>query len=351
MSWDLSAEITVETHRAPIDDRVRQTVVDLLAPHGLRWEDGGQVTLLARTGDRAVGTATLAGNVIKMVAIDDRMQGQGLMARLLTTILNLGHERQIRHFFVFTPPRNRDLFTSVGFAWLAGYGELAGLLEFGTPNLDDWLRTIGPANDGRRRGAIVVNCNPFTLGHRYLIETAAGQVDELLVFVLDEDRSLFPAAVRRRLVAAGTADLPNVRVHPSGPYIISAATFPAYFLRDADLAATQVGLDATIFASRLAPPLGIVVRFVGEEPYCPTTARYNAAMAEVFGAHGLRLSVVPRREFEPGRAISASLVRAAIRADDRRLLERLVPESTRAFLATGEAASIVAAIKSSDRPH
>ncbi len=378
MSWDYADDFRLECHSGPLPDGAKRELERLLHLHGLAYDGPGSFalpetavsgrppcqqtptsrlralgsfTLLAWTGNQAVGTATLAGEVIKMVAVDPAAQGQGVMAKLITEIVRRAGEYGQRHFFVFTPPRNRDLFTPLGFSWLAGYADKAGLLEFGTPDLRDFIDRIGRPQPGVRRGAIVVNCNPFTLGHRYLIETAARQVDELLVFVLAEDRSLFPTEVRQHLVTTGVRDLNNVRVFLSGPYIISAATFPAYFLRDAELAKVQAGLDATVFATCLAPNLGIVTRFVGEEPYCATTSQYNAAMTEVFAHHGLALVVVPRREFAPGRAISASTVREAIRSADESLLAQLLPATTREFLRSPAAAPLIEKIRTTRSAH
>ena len=63
-----------------------------------------------------------------------------------------------------------------------------------------------------------MNCNPFTLGHRYLIEQASEKVDHLYVFVVEEDKSFFPFSDRIGLVKKGTADLKNITVKPSGKY-------------------------------------------------------------------------------------------------------------------------------------
>ena len=42
--------------------------------------------------------------------------------------------------------------------------------------------------------------DPFTNGHLYLVEYAARHCDNLYVFVLSEDKSVFPADVRFSLV-------------------------------------------------------------------------------------------------------------------------------------------------------
>lgn len=52
-------------------------------------------------------------------------------------------------------------------------------------------------------GSIVMNCNPFTLGHRYLVEEASRQSDLLYIFVVEEDKSDFPFEDRFNMVKAG----------------------------------------------------------------------------------------------------------------------------------------------------
>lgn len=52
-------------------------------------------------------------------------------------------------------------------------------------------------------GSIVMNCNPFTLGHRYLIEYASKYVDYLYIFVVEEDKSFFPFSDRIDLIKKG----------------------------------------------------------------------------------------------------------------------------------------------------
>ncbi len=76
-----------------------------------------------------------------------------------------------------------------------------------------------------------MNCNPFTLGHRYLIETCAEKCDMLIVFVVQEDKSYFLFEDRLSLVQEGCSDLENVCVTGSGEFILSSLTFSEYFCR------------------------------------------------------------------------------------------------------------------------
>lgn len=185
---------------------------------------------------------------------------------------------------------------------------------------------------GTNNGAIVMNCNPFTLGHRYLIETAAKQVENLFIFVVEEDKSFFPFADRFALVQKGTADLSNVQVLRSGKFIISALTFPGYFYKDENKdAIVDTSQDVDLFARYIAPELNITVRFAGEEPLDPVTRQYNEAMAERLPMYGIRFCEIKRKADEQN-VISASRVRAAIKEDDWELIKELVPQTTMKYL-------------------
>lgn len=183
-----------------------------------------------------------------------------------------------------------------------------------------------------KTGCIVMNCNPFTYGHRYLIEQALDIVDFLIIFVVEEDRSLFSFAERYAMIREGVRDLENVMVVPSGPFILSQTTFPEYFLKasDEDLA-ENVENDITLFAEKIAPHLSITYRFVGEEPEDLVTNEYNLAMKRILPKKGIQLVEIPRKKHNDS-YISASAVRRCLGAYDMDGLKRLVPESTMQML-------------------
>ena len=186
-----------------------------------------------------------------------------------------------------------------------------------------------PLASGQTAGAIVMNCNPFTNGHRRLIERAAGEVDRLYILVVEEDRSVFPFAERLEMVRAGTADIKNVIVAPSGRFVISSLTFPEYFMKDyVKEKEFDVSGDVRTFCEKIAPPLGVSVRFAGAEPFDPVTANYNRCMAELLPRYGLRFREIPRFEASAGEVISATAVRRFLQAGDLDAVSRLVPPST-----------------------
>ncbi|MDR0920637.1 MAG: hypothetical protein LBM93_15525, partial [Oscillospiraceae bacterium] len=181
-------------------------------------------------------------------------------------------------------------------------------------------------------GSIVMNCNPFTLGHRYLIEYASSRVDKLFIFVVEEDKSVFPFADRLELVRKGTADLQNVVVLPSGKFIISANTFAAYFTKSEQQdIVIDASNDLSIFGEQIAPTLGITVRFAGEEPTDNITRQYNSQMSIILPKYNIRFEEIPRKEFN-GVAISASRVRKLLETKDFHSIAEIVPATTLNYL-------------------
>lgn len=200
------------------------------------------------------------------------------------------------------------------------------LLERGYPNLTDYVASLEKQRRPEKpAAAIVMNANPITRGHAYLIETAAKANPVVYVFVLSAERSLFAADERLTLVRKVAARWPNVVVLPTNDYMVSNTTFPSYFLKeraDADVAAVQARLDAALFKQAIAPVLGITRRYVGEEPLSPVTAIYNRELAATFGSE-IELILVPRLMID-GDVVSATRVRAAMAQQDWKTVQQLV---------------------------
>ena len=181
-------------------------------------------------------------------------------------------------------------------------------------------------------GAIVMNCNPFTKGHRYLIEYASSQVDVLFIFVVEEDQSDFSFSDRFHMVKMGTCDLDNVYVLPSGKYIISKETFSQYFEKDSVTEVQDMEYDLHIFGDVVAKEFGIKVRFVGEEPFDVVTSKYNETMKCLLPPKGVEVVEIPRLKNEEQETISASLVRKYLATNNFAELEKLCPKSTITYL-------------------
>jgi [citrate (pro-3S)-lyase] ligase len=186
-----------------------------------------------------------------------------------------------------------------------------------------------PLSEDMKCGAIVMNCNPFTYGHRYLIETASKQVDRLYIFVVEENKSFFKFNDRFEMVKQGTADIENVCVVPSGKFIISAFTFPEYFMKDyVKEKGFDMSSDVEIFGSKIAPALNITKRFAGEEPFDVVTAKYNETMKEILPQYGVEFVEIPRATTNNNVVINATLVRKMLQENNFKEMEQFVPQST-----------------------
>ena len=303
----------------------------LLEAEGLRPEKEAEYTVLLWDGDTLAATGARDGSVLKYIATAAGHQGEGLSATVLTELRKEAFSHGIDHLFLYTKPKNRWMFEDLFFYPVARTEDVL-LMENRRHGVTDFVEALARPDVPGVTGAAVMNCDPFTLGHRYLIETAAAECERMYVFVLSEDRGRFPAADRLDLVRQGTADLSNVIVCSTGPYLISQATFPTYFLRDAGAAPEiKCRLDMEIFAAHFAPRLNITRRYVGTEPLSPVTAAYNRAMQQFLPQRGIEVREIPRRTAgeEP---VSASAVRSLLRSGQEDRLRRLVPETTLRYL-------------------
>ncbi|MDO4567514.1 MAG: [citrate (pro-3S)-lyase] ligase [Clostridia bacterium] len=315
---------------APLKGARLNRVREFLAVRGLRMGDDAEYTVcLFDEREELVGTGSLSANVLKYIAVAEDVQGEGACAKIVSELVSFAYRQGRAHLFVFTKPQNEKQFRALGFYPIVSTEE-AMLLENDRRGLSTFLNSL-PRGNGGVVGAAVVNCNPFTLGHAYLLETAAGMVDWLHVFVLSENRSHFDAQERYLLVREGTKRLKNVFVHRSADYLISSATFPTYFMKEsADSAAINADLDILLFAERIAPALNITKRFVGTEPFCAVTRAYNERMKAVLPKYGIELVEIERKD-----GISASEVRRLMAAGDMEGVRRLVPECTYEYLYGG----------------
>ncbi len=288
-------------------------------------------TILIWDGDTLVATGSRTGNLLKCIAVDPCRQGEGLTAKLITALREDAFKEGLRHLFLYTKPENKDMFSSLFFYPVAQTDKVL-LMENRKDGIIDFLNTLPSKQISGNIGAVIMNCNPFTLGHRYLIETAAKECSHLYVFVVSEDKSRFSAQDRLKMVQLGTADIPNVSVLTTGPYLISSATFPTYFLKERENA-TQIKcfLDIEIFLKYYVPKFNITTRYVGTEPISPMTEQYNTELKKALPPHGITVKEVPRLEISDV-PVSASRVREFIDSGNRQALKQLVPDTTYDFL-------------------
>ena len=314
----------------PFTGRTLEKVKKFLSSLDLKYDDGVEFSVCMEDDCGAVvASGSRQGPVLKCIGVSDEHQGEGLAATVVSELVSDAVRGGHSHLFVFTKPSNRAVFDDLGFFPMTQTADVL-LMENRRGGVAKFVESLEcPVKDGVI-GAVVANCNPFTKGHQYLMETAASQCDFLHVFVLSAEKSLFPASLRLEMVRRGTEHMSNVAVHPTGDYLISAATFPDYFLKDrARVADVKCELHLAIFARCFAKPLNITRRYVGTEPLSPVTNRYNEAMKQILPRMGVGVVEIPRAECA-GAPISATRVRALLEAGDtgNPLLEQLLPKTT-----------------------
>jgi [citrate (pro-3S)-lyase] ligase len=329
---------------APLSlNSVRRRVEAFLAANGLRLAPLDRYVVVTRDedGDEILAGGGLDGNVIKCVAVSESARSEGLMNILVSRLIAIAREEGRESVKAFTKPENEGIFKSLGFGLLASAPK-AILMENGRGGLPEYKKYLASLARPGRNGAIVMNANPFTKGHRYLVEQAASLVDNLYVIVVREDRSRFPYVERKAMIEAGCTGLDNVVVCEGSDYAISAATFPTYFLKKLDDATdTQIALDLDLFVNHIAQPLGVTVRFAGSEPEDALTRRYNELMAEILP--GTSVAVVrqarrpidfveiPRLE-QKGKPLSATSLRRALDKGGFKEAMEYIPKSTVPYL-------------------
>ena len=351
----------------PATPRQRQRIEAFLKRNALRIDDMNYYAAVLDDDGEMIAGGGLKDDVIKCVAVDDAHKGEAIANTLVSHLISHANQEGYSCIKLFTKPKNRQLFESLSFRLLAEAPE-AILMETGIGGISNTVEALKKIKEESekykeynkeckedskeckeeektnlntstpqhltttlpRGGVVVMNCNPFTLGHRYLIEQAAKQVERLYVMVVREDCSLFAYTERKAMVEQGVADIENVNVIDGSEYAISNTTFPTYFLkRLSDATDTQILLDLDLFRRHIAPALGAEVRFVGTEPTDELTRRYNELMMESLGKD--HVVQIPRLE-NGGVAVSASCVRRAMESNSLKEAAQLVPPTTLPYI-------------------
>ena len=343
----------------PSDRRANTQINELLLAEGIRRDANLDYTCGMYDEEmNIIATGSCFGNTLRCMAVSNAHQGEGLMNQIVTHLISIQFERGNTHLFLYTKCNSSKFFGDLGFYEIARIDGQIVFMENRKTGFTSYLEKLKKeteqsevfrqfsCNDSAKTkiAALVMNANPFTLGHQYLVEKAASENDILHLFIVSEDQSLVPFSVRKKLVLEGTAHLKNIIYHESGPYIISNATFPSYFQKDADaVMESHANLDLTIFV-RIAQTLGINYRYVGEEPNSQVTGIYNEIMAKKLPENQIACKIIPRKEAN-GSVISASTVRTALKSGKMELLKTLVPETTLRYFQSEEAAPVIEKIK------
>ena len=298
---------------------VDYTVGVFLQEHGMQEAYGGE--------DRLVGCGSLKKDMIQGIAVDPSFQGEDLTAKIITHLVQKATEQGMKSLYLFTKPEKTASFTGLGFRQIVSARPYAALLEWGSGGIEEYLRMLRDnrktetetdhftdekketINGGDDVCGLVMNCNPFTKGHRYLVEKAAESCSRVYLLVVEEEKSLFSFRDRLQMVKDGVRDLKNVVVLQGGRYAVSELTFPSYFTKNENLAAAHAAVDAEIFAQKIAPALGINRRFIGTEPLSAVTRTYNETLKQRLPKYGITVTEIPRMPFRGKIPISATFVR------------------------------------------
>ena len=333
------------------DKRANVQIEKLLLNEGIRRDKNLDYTCAAYDEDyNVIATGSCFGNTLRCMAVSHEHQGEGLMNEIVTHLVQYEYEHGIHNLFLYTKCNSAKFFGDLGFYEIVRIDGQIVFMENRRNGFTDYLKELAKTKrEGNKIAALVLNANPFTLGHLYLVEKASRENDVLHIFMVSEDASLVPFEIRKRLIIEGTSHLNNLVYHDSGPYIISNATFPSYFQKDdSAVIESHANLDLSIFV-RIAETLGINARYVGEEPNSLVTGIYNRIMAEKLPEHGINCVIVPRKKEESGEnVISASNVRNFIKNGEIEKIKPLVPESTYRFFTSQEAENVIKRIQGTE---
>ncbi|HNW98912.1 MAG TPA: [citrate (pro-3S)-lyase] ligase [Bacteroidales bacterium] len=334
-------------------------VKDFLRPLGFDFipDEIDYTVILINLNDELIATGSLKKNILKFVAVSPKYRDTTAFSFI---VKHLSEQVLLKHktVFVFTKPENVKKFEGIGYTEIASALPTYVLLEFGYETIDNYKAYLKSKKINKANlsvASIVVNCNPFTNGHKYLIEKAASENDVLYLFVVEEDQSVFGFDIRWKLIAEGISHLKNVIMLRGGNYIVSSATFPAYFLKNEKIdliTQKQTELDVTVFTKHIAPVLEIKKRYVGTETYCKTTAEYNKSMKYILSKNNIELIEIPRLAIgSEDNFVSASKIRKAIKENKLDEFLEFLPDSTKKFLLSKDSEKIKNQIKSSSSRH
>lgn len=328
----------------PHDQRALDQIDALLEQEGIRRDEHlDYICAMFDESFTVVATGSCFGNTLRCFAVSGSHQGEGLLNQIVTHLIAVQLEQGNTRLFLYTKISTAPFFSDLGFYEIARVDNTLVFMENRRNGFAGYLKALAQ-HKVECSAAIVMNANPFTLGHQYLVEKAAAEWDTVHLFLVSEDASLVPFFVRKQLVQAGVSHLPNVRLHDTGPYIISNATFPSYFLKEEnDVIRGHALLDLAVFI-QIARALDITCRYVGEEPTSRVTGLYNEIMLLELPKAGIECRVLPRFEVE-GQPVSASAVRRALRDGDWPRLCQLVPPATYNYFKSAECAPVLEQIR------
>jgi len=315
--------------REVVLEEEKNILTTFLNEYDLDYELDIDYSILVYYQEKIIGTASLANNVMKCFLVSSDFVGQNITALMFSHLVNILNFKGINHYFVFTTPKNRKIFTSLNMKVLVSTMNTT-LLEGGDNiyNILDNLKKEYKVSDNKK-ACVIINANPMTLGHMYLIETAAKKSEEVLVFVVSEDLSSFPFIDRFNIIKEATSQIKKVTVLPTLSYLVSKITFPKYFLKEDQLIQDEQTLvDVMIYKEYYQKIFNIHKRYLGEEPLSFNTNKYNHVLKDYLGE---KLEIIKRKNIG-SKVVSASLVRNLIKANKIDKIKKYVPKATYDYL-------------------
>jgi len=300
----------IECKEAFLDSEIN-LVKEFLAKHDLVLDEMVDLTLYLTDDKKVIGTISKYKYIIKCVAVDPSYQGEDLTGLLVNKIVEKMTEEHIGSYTVFTKKIYEKVFASLGFKKISDTSD-AVMLEKGPDNISSTIEemkkiinnNIG-STESNDVGCIVMNANPYTLGHEYLIEQALANHEKVIVFLVSEELSEFSYKERVSLVYLGTARYKNLVILPSSRYIVSSFTFPNYFIKSAETRQKNIAeLDAKIFKDYFMKELHISKRYVGSETKDYMDS-YNKILKDILGDSLIELPRISKND----EIVSASTVR------------------------------------------
>ena len=326
-------------------EKEKQILINFLNEYNLEYEEDITYSILVYEENELVATASLSNNIMKDFLVRKEYIGQNITNMMFTHLVSYLHQKDIYHYFVFTTPKNEVIFKSLNMTTIVKTMNTV-LLEGGSNILHELSNLKHEFNlSNNKKSALIINANPMTLGHLYLIETASKESEEVIVFVVSEDQSSFPFRDRYSIICEATKHLKNVTILPSLPYVVSRISFPKYFLKEDKLITEEHTLiDVLIYKEYYQKVFNINLRYVGDEPLSVTTNKYNEVMKLYLGN---RLRIVKRIESD-GEVISASLIRKMIKNNKIDETKKYLPLATYNYLLSDKGKEVIRDIQSKE---
>lgn len=325
-------------------DEERDILISLLKKNNLDYEYDIDYSILVYDESVLIATASLSNNVMKCFLVINEYAGKNITNLMFSHLVNVLNQKKIFHYFVYTTPNNELIFKSLNMKKIVETMNTV-LLEGGEEitNVLMNLKKEYKVSDNKK-ACVIINANPMTLGHVFLIETAANENDEVLVFVVSEDLSSFPFIDRFEIIKKATSHLKNIIVLPTLSYLVSKITFPKYFLKEDQLIKDeQTLIDVLVYKEFYTKIFNIKRRYLGEEPFSFNTDKYNKVLKDHLGGH---ITIITRKKVG-SHVVSASLVRKLIKANKLKKIKKYVPLATYDYLISESGLEIINKIKES----